>query len=112
LLEEFKQNKQKLTIKLGKLSWFLKVYSSKQHELSNLKRMNIKCPLVLEIVKFMLKKKVIKIFSEIGDNFDFELGRGKKRLKLGDDSELATTADMKIKDEDRCSTFSGLSLKF
>jgi len=112
LLKEFKLNKEKFILKLGKLSWFLKVYRGKEAELSNLKRMNIKCPLVLEIVKFMLKKKVIKIFGSIKEVNFFGSEPEKKLHVGGDESEPATTADMRIKEDDRFSNFSGMSLKF
>lgn len=111
LLNQFKKKKQKFVLKLGKLSWFLKVYKGKEEELSKLKRMNIKCPLVLEIVKFMLKKKVIKIFSAIPKE-DYVESEPEKKLMIGNDSEPATTAGMRVKEDDRFSNFSGLSLKF
>ena len=65
LLMLYESKKEVFIKKLGNLFYFLKVHLDKIDEIISQTRVNIKSALVLGIVKFMIKKRVIKLASKL-----------------------------------------------
>lgn len=122
LLLKFKKNRIFITSKLGNFTWVLNVYEPKIEELLSKNRVNIKSKEILEIMKFCLKGKIIKIMKELDVSKNLHLKD--KRKEIDDESVLflgkrsserreyeeASTAEFFFKEEDRISSFSGYLL--
>lgn len=118
LLLMFKHSKILITKRLGNLSCFLAIYESKAEELINQNRVNIKSKIVKEIMKFCLKKKVLKAMKHLRviKNLNLKKKKMKEKKTMGylgkrsadrRDYEEASTAEFFFKEEDRISSFSG-----